>query len=33
MVRSIIAVIVSYITMFLLNFLGFVGSVHRRRPR
>ena len=25
MVRSIIAVIVSYITMFLLNFLGFVG--------
>ena len=25
MVRSIIAVIVSYITMFVLNFLGFVG--------
>jgi hypothetical protein len=25
MVRSIIAVIVSYITMFILNFLGFVG--------
>ena len=25
MVRSIIAVVVSYITMFLLNFLGFIG--------
>jgi hypothetical protein len=39
MVRSIIAVIVSYITMFVLNFLGFVGLYaivgpsHAFRPR
>src|SRR6185503_15363785 len=39
MVRSIIAVIVSYISMFLLNFLGFVGlytvvgPAHAFRPR
>lgn len=39
MVRSIIAIIVSYITMFVLNFLGFVGLYaivgpsHAFRPR
>ena len=39
MVRSIIAVIISYITMFVLNFLGFVGLYaivgprHAFRPR
>ena len=39
MVRSIVAVIVSYIAMFVLNFLGFVslyaivGPAHAFRPR